>query len=272
MQASYVTCPIIDPVAFAEGPFVVSWYGLTWAAACLICYSIIRREIRHREGPIVPELLPELFFHGVVGAVIGARLGNVLIFNFDQFVARPWELFAFWQGGMSAFGAILGMVVTGLIFCRRHTASPLKIADATFLALPLGIMLIKIGNFINCESFGRITTIPWGVVFPTGGDLPRHPVQLYEAILEGPVLFLILSKISRKDLLPGDLAGFFLIGYGGFRFLTEFFREPDPHFGMVMGWLTMAQILSLALVATGVVGLVVLRLKRNRVGTSKVQD
>ena len=245
-------CPFNDPILFKWGPFVGSWYGLMTALAMVTWYVITRSEFLRKGGPVQREEMPELLFHGLVGAILGARLGYVLICNFNYFLATPWEIFAFWDGGMSFHGSLVGMVVGGLIFVRRHHYPVGEVADATFVGIPLGLMFVKIGNFINCESFGRVTELPWGVVFPKGGHLPRHPLQLYEAFLEGPVLFAILWGLRSKTKTPGEICHFFLIGYGAFRFVTEFFRDPDPHHGFVLYHFTMGQILSLIMIAVGI--------------------
>lgn len=257
-------CPFIDPVIWSWGPLTATWYGLLYALAAILWYVITRSEFARKGGPVRPEQMPEILVYGLVGAVLGARLGYVVIGDPGFFLARPWEIFAFWHGGMAFHGALAGMVGAGLLFAHHHRYAATEIGDATFVAIPLGLMLAKIGNFINCESFGTVTSAPWGVVFPAGGEVPRHPVQLYEAFLEGPVLFLILWFLRTRTRHPGDLFGCFLIGYGLFRFLTEFLRETDPRHWLWDGKLTIAQFLSLGMVAVGVVGMVWLRAVKNR--------
>jgi len=225
-----------------------------YLAGAVLWYLVTRHEILRRGGPIPPEALPELLFHGLVGAVIGARLGYVLIYDFPSFVERPWEIFAFWRGGMSAHGLLAGMSVGGLLFVRQHHIPLRELADVCYLGLPLGLMLVKIGNFINCEGFGRLTNLPWGVVVPAAGGGPRHPAQLYEAAFEGLLLFVILWRLRLRKLRPGDLSCFFLIGYGVVRFIIEFFRAPDPPSILVLGFMNVAQVLTLGLVAVGLVG------------------
>lgn len=222
--------------------------GVAW-------YFVTRQELVRRGGPIPVQAMPELLFYGIVGAIIGARLGYVCFYNLPFFIERPWEVFAFWHGGMSAHGALIGVSITGLLFVRQHRI-PFKefkeLSDVAYLGIPLGLMLVKIGNFINCEGFGRVTDLPWGVISAHGG-LPRHPAQLYEAATEGLMLFLVLWKLRRRHLEPGDLTCIFFIGYGTFRFLIEFLRDPAPPLEPIFGWFTLAQLLSLAVIAVGVV-------------------
>jgi phosphatidylglycerol---prolipoprotein diacylglyceryl transferase len=255
-----LSCPFIDPVLLRLGPVVVSWYGLMYCAGAVVWYLIARHELLRRRGPIPAQALPELLFHGLVGAIIGARLGYVLLYNLPFFVKSPWEIFAFWHGGMSAHGLLVGMSIGGLLFIREHKVPLRELADVCYLGLPMGLMFVKIGNFINCEGFGRVTSLPWGVVFPAGGESPRHPAQLYEAVLEGLLLFVILWRLRLRPLKPGDISCFFLIGYGVLRFLIEFCREPDSFSGVVPAWLTLGQVLSVCVIVIGVIGYVIPRL------------
>lgn len=258
-----LSCPFIDPALLRSGPFTVSWYGLMYCAGGAAWYLISRRELIRRHGPIPVQALPELLFYGMVGAIIGARLGYVVFYNFTFFLERPWEIFAFWRGGMSAHGALVGISVTGLMFVRQHRI-PFKelkeLSDIAYLGLPIGLMLVKIGNFVNCEGFGRVTTLPWGVVVSNGGGFPRHPSQLYESILEGLVLFVLLWRLHLKSLKPGDLSCFFFVGYGSLRFLIEFSRDPDQEWEPILGWFTLAQVLSLCVIGVGLVGYALPRL------------
>jgi phosphatidylglycerol---prolipoprotein diacylglyceryl transferase len=258
-----LSCPFVDPVLLRFGPLTVSWYGLMYCAGGITWYLITRHELIRRNGPIPVQALPELLFYGLVGAVIGARLGYVLFFSPSLLVERPWEVFAFWHGGMSAHGSLVGISVTGLMFVKQHRIPfrELKeLSDIAYLGIPIGLMLVKIGNFVNCEGFGRVTTLPWGVIVAREGGFPRHPAQLYEAALEGLLLFTLLWRLRLKPVKPGDLSCFFFIGYGVLRFLIEFSRDPDHHWEPVLGWFTLAQILSLCVIAVGVVGYALPRL------------
>lgn len=257
-----LSCPLIDPIIWKLGPFTLTWYGLMYCAGGVAWYFVTRQELLRRGGPIPVQAMPELLFYGIVGAIIGARLGYVFFYNLPFYLERPWEVFAFWHGGMSAHGALIGVSITGLLFVRQHRI-PFKefkeLSDVAYLGIPLGLMLVKIGNFINCEGFGRVTDFPWGVISAHGG-LPRHPAQLYEAGTEGLMLFLVLWKLRRRHLEPGDLTCIFFVGYGTFRFLIEFLRDPTPPLEPIFGWFTLAQLLSLGVVAVGVVAYALPRL------------
>lgn len=257
-----LTCPLIDPVLFRLGPLSSTWYGLMYCLGAILCYIVMRHEIIRRQGPIPVQALPELLFYGLVGGVIGARLGHAVFYKLSFFLEKPWEILAFWHGGMSAHGWLIGMSIGGLLFIRKHNVPMRELSDAVYLGLPLGLVAVKIGNFINCEGFGRVTTLPWGVIFPAGGPQPRHPSQLYEAVLEGLLLFAILWRIRSKPLKPGDLSSFFLIGYGCLRFMIEFTCRPDQYWGGIMGWLSAGQVLSLFVIGIGVVGYALPRLGR----------
>jgi phosphatidylglycerol---prolipoprotein diacylglyceryl transferase len=259
-----MTCPFIDPVLFTYGPLELRWYGLLYSLAALVWYGVTLAEFRRKGGPVPPERMPELFVSGLVGAILGARIGYVFIHGISHYVAQPWEIFAFWHGGMSFHGSYVGMIVGGLVFVRRHRYPVGEIADAAFLGIPLGLMLVKIGNFINCESFGRVTSVPWGVVFPAGGPLPRHPVQLYEAFLQGPLLFAILWMLRSKTKKPGEIGIAFMLGYALLRFVSEFFRGPDPNTNFIWHGLTLAQVLCLIMFAVGVGLLVYSRTRADR--------
>jgi phosphatidylglycerol:prolipoprotein diacylglycerol transferase len=202
MYCMSLTCPFIDPVLFKIGPFQSSWYGLMYATGAVLWYLITRHEIIRRKGPIPVYALPELLFYGLVGGIIGARLGYALFYNLSFFMQKPWEIVAFWHGGMSAHGWLIGMSVGGFIFIAKHRVPLRELSDVVYLGIPLGLVTVKIGNFINCEGFGRVTTMPWGVICPGGGPLSRHPSQLYEAVFEGLLLFVILWRVRTMLLKP----------------------------------------------------------------------
>ncbi len=261
MHPFCLTCPFIDPVLFRIGPFSSSWYGLMYATGAVLWYLITRHEIIRRQGPIPVHALPELLFYGLLGGVIGARLGYVLFYNLSFFLQKPWEIIAFWHGGMSAHGWLIGMSVGGFIFIGKHRVPLRELSDVVYLGIPLGLIAVKIGNFINCEGFGRATTLPWGVVFPGGGSSPHQPSQLYEAVFEGLLLFAVLWRVRTMPLKPGDLSCFFLIGYGVLRFIIEFTTHPDQYWGGILGWLTEGQVLSLFVIGVGLVGYSLPRVK-----------
>ncbi|MBI5571708.1 MAG: prolipoprotein diacylglyceryl transferase [Desulfomonile tiedjei] len=269
--------PFIDPVLIHIGsldlgwfhtpPLEVRWYGVMYLAGFALAYLIIRSELRRKQGPIPPEGAEDFLFQLILGVLIGGRLGYVLFYNLSVYVSAPWEILAVWNGGMSFHGGLIGMVVLGFLFARRHHASFLELADIGALAATPGLMLGRLGNFINGELFGRVTTAPWGIVFPLGGPLPRHPSQLYESLFEGLILFLILWSLRRRLRIHGQLLGVFLIGYGIFRFLIELVREPDPQLGFVFEGLTMGQILCLCMIVGGISLLLFLR--GQRAGTNR---
>ena len=194
----------------------------------------------------------DLLTYCIIGLIIGARLGYCLFYNFFYYLHHPLKIFSVWEGGMSFHGGAIGVLIVGWIFAVRKNKPFLMLADMGALAAPIGLFFGRIGNFINAELYGRETNVAWGMVFPDAGELPRHPSQLYEAFTEGLVLFLILLLLSRQKRPNGFFFGVFLSGYGLFRFLIEFYREPDPQLGFVLGPLTMGQLLCTAMVLMGV--------------------
>jgi phosphatidylglycerol:prolipoprotein diacylglycerol transferase len=246
-----LSCPFIDPVLLRIGPLEVRWYGLMYLVGFVAAYFVIRSELKRKGGPIPYQAADDLLFYLIVGLLIGARLGYALFYNLPSYLAAPWEIFFVWHGGMSFHGGLIGMVIAGWFYARSRKAPFLELADIGALAAPIGLMLGRFGNFINCELYGRITTVPWGIVFPTGGPLPRHPSQLYEAFLEGAVLFTLLWVLRTRTKRHGQLLAVFLTAYGLFRFCAEFFREPDVQLGYFFHWMTMGQILCLFMIAAG---------------------
>ena len=220
--------------------------------AAICAGFILRSELRRNPGHLSEALWPEMLFYGMVGAVIGGRLGHVIIYETGYFIRHPGEIIWGSWHGMSFHGGLIGVVIAGVIFARTRRVPLLELFDMAALATPLGIMLVKIGNLINGELYGRATTVPWAVVFPLGGDIPRHPSQLYEAFFEGPVLFALLWWFRLRAKRVGEIFALFLIGYGTFRFVIEFFREPDPPLGLICGWFTTGQILCTGMIVGGV--------------------
>lgn len=252
----------IDPIAFQIGPLAIRWYGMMYllgfaAAFLLICHlSRLRGLDLNRDG------VSDLLFYGVLGVVLGGRLGYVLFYNPLQYLSRPLDIFAVWQGGMSFHGGLLGVIVAVVIFCLRRKLPMLLTGDVIVTSAPIGLGLGRIGNYINGELWGRVTEHPWGVIFPEAGRLPRHPSQLYEATLEGAVLFVILYLLHRCKVATGVPFFTFFLGYGLFRFLVEFVRQPDEHLGFLWGGATMGQLLSLPMIFFGIGGLLYLYSKR----------
>lgn len=258
-----ITFPQIDPVIFQIGPLAVRWYGLMYLLGFGAAYLLISHLSRLRNLALTKDGISDLLFYGVLGVVLGGRLGYVLFYNPAQYLSRPLEVFAVWQGGMSFHGGLLGVVAASVIFCWRRKLPILLAGDVLSTSATIGLGLGRIGNFINGELWGRVTDQPWGVVFPGGGSLPRHPSQLYEATLEGLVLFIILYLLHRLKVTEGVPFFSFFIGYGLFRFLVEFVRQPDAHLGFLWGGATMGQLLSLPMILFGLLGLLYLYLKRD---------
>ncbi len=248
--------PTIDPIAIEIGPIAIRWYALAYVAGLLLgwrfCVKLARRP------PVVPDRVnfDDLLFYATLGVILGGRLGYVLFYNPAYFAANPLQIFMLWQGGMSFHGGFLGVVAAMLVFAWRKRLPFLMIADIVAAAAPIGLFFGRVANFINGELFGRVTDVPWAMVFPTGGPEPRHPSQLYEAVLEGLLLFAIVGTAAwamGARHRPGLVCGLFLCGYGIARSLVELFREPDTHLGVLLGTLTMGQLLSAPMVAAGII-------------------
>jgi phosphatidylglycerol:prolipoprotein diacylglycerol transferase len=242
----------IDPILFELGPIRVGWYGLMYIFGFFASYLLVRYQMRRKDFDISRQEVENLYFYLIIGLVVGARLGYVLFYDLKKYLTEPFEIFAIWHGGMSFHGGLIGVLTVGILFCWKNKISFWKIADLIIVTVPIGLGLGRIGNFINGELYGRVTQLPWGMIFPRGGDLPRHPSQLYESALEGGILFLILWLIKDKKLPTGGLLALFLSLYGLFRFFVEFFREPDDQLGFVLGPYTMGQFLSAFMIAGGI--------------------
>jgi phosphatidylglycerol:prolipoprotein diacylglycerol transferase len=246
-----VRYPNIDPVLIHFGPLQIRWYGLMYVIAFSLAYVLLRRFATRGNGSLGKEDVADLLGYCAVGVIAGARLGYCLFYDLPQSLQYPLRIFAVWKGGMSFHGGLVGAAAAGWIFARRRKKPLLMLGDLGALVAPAGLFFGRLGNFINAELYGRVTSMPWGMVFPGGGDQPRHPSQLYEALLEGPFLFLILWLLRKRSLPQGFLFATFVLGYGVLRFVVEFFREPDPHLGFVLGALTMGQVLSAVMSAFG---------------------
>lgn len=253
--------PNIDPVAFAIGPLEIRWYALAYIFGVLLGalygVTLLRRKTlwKDNEPPLSPSQLYDFAFWAIIGIVIGGRLGYVIFYDPIRYAQHPLEIFATWDGGMSFHGGMLGITAAMWFYTKRYGLSFLSGMDLLSAISPIGLLLGRIANFINGELFGKPTDLPWGVIFPYGGDMPRHPSQLYEAALEGLVLFLILRFVTH--LLyglrrPGLVAGVFLMGYAISRCLVEFVRLPDPQVGYLYnGWLTLGMVYSVPLFLAG---------------------
>ncbi len=255
--------PNINPVLIAIGPFQVRWYGLMYLLGFIISYGLVRYQlVRRKTLSLTRDQLLDLYFLLILGLILGARLGYVLFYNLKDYLQHPWEVVAVWHGGMSFHGGMAGAFLAGWWFCRKNRVSLFSLGDLVITTAPIGLGLGRLANFINGELFGRVTSVPWGMIFPQGGPLPRHPSQLYEAILEGGVIFTILWVRKNKTAFRGELVADFLILYGLFRFLVEFFREPDAQIGYLWGFLTMGQLLSSLMILGGVLLCLILRMRK----------
>jgi len=261
--------PNINPDLFRIGPVHVRWYGLMYALGFLASYFLIKHQEKSKPVGLSARRLQDLMFYLAIGLVAGARLGYILFYqymNLADLVNHPIEIIAVWHGGMSFHGGLIGTVVAGWWFCRRKKLPFWAVGDRVIVTAPVGLGLGRIGNFLNGELFGRPSDVSWAMVFPEGGPLPRHPSQLYEAIMEGAVLFILLWLLRKRPFRNGMMIGFFLFFYGAFRFLLEFFREPDAQLGFILGPLSMGQLLSCAMVGAGL--LVILSLRRHAAGSA----
>jgi phosphatidylglycerol---prolipoprotein diacylglyceryl transferase len=257
--------PAIDPIAIQIGPLAIRWYALAYligfVAGWRYCIHLARKDQR----PPTAVDFDDFLTWAVVGVVLGGRLGYVLFYNTGYYLNNPLEALAVWHGGMSFHGGMLGVIAAIFLFAHKRGFSPLALGDLISCAVPIGLFFGRITNFVNAELWGRVTDVPWGVIFPgeRAGGLPRHPSQLYEAALEGLMLFVVLAILARRPSIrnrPGTLGGVFLAGYGLSRIVVEYFREPDPQLGFLLGGhVTMGQILSVPMVIVGLALIVIAR-------------
>ncbi len=243
--------PHIDPEIVRIGPFAVRWYGMMYLLAFVASYLLVRYQIVKKKLGFHKDFIETLYSFIIIGLLLGARIGYVLVYNFSYYIHHPFEIFAVWQGGMSFHGGFVGCVLAGILFCKRFRCDFWQIADLVIVTAPVGLGLGRLGNFINGELYGRVSDVPWAMVFPSGGPSARHPSQLYEFFLEGVVLFVILWILKDKNLRSGLLSSLFIVLYGAFRFIVEFFREPDVQIGYLLGFFTMGQVLCLFMIVVG---------------------
>ncbi len=249
--------PHFDPVAFSLGPLSVRWYGLMYMVAFILVLVLGRWQIRRQpQAGWTSQMLDDVLSWGVLGVVLGGRLGYVLFYKPAFYLSHPLEIVYVWQGGMSFHGGFLGVLLAMWLFARKHQRTWLAVTDFIAPLVPLGLGAGRIGNFINGELWGRPTDVPWAMIFPQVDLQPRHPSQLYEFGLEGLVFFALLWWFSSRPRPVGAVSALFLIGYGTFRFLVEFTREPDDFLGLLAMGLSMGQWLSLPMVVTGVLMMV----------------
>ncbi|RUM35312.1 MAG: prolipoprotein diacylglyceryl transferase [Desulfobulbus sp.] len=252
--------PNIDPVIFSLGPLKIRWYGLMYILGFIAAHLLVRYQAKQFACKQLLSLQDNLNLFIIAGVILGGRLGYVAFYNASYYAHHPLEILATWQGGMSFHGGCIGVLLAGALFCWLNRLDYWTTADLYVVTVPIGLGLGRIGNFLNGELFGRISDVPWAMIFPGGGPLPRHPSQLYEVLLEGVFLFLVLWSVKKRpwqakytNTWPhGSMLALFLILYGIVRCIVEFFREPDPQLGLLMGGMTMGQILSLTMIITGV--------------------
>ncbi|WP_198377801.1 prolipoprotein diacylglyceryl transferase [Neoroseomonas rubea] len=246
--------PVIDPVLVEIGPFAIRWYALAYIAGILLGWRLARVLVRRTPEVATAEQVDDFVTWVTLGIILGGRLGYVLFYRPGYYVTAPWEALYVWQGGMSFHGGALGVIVACWLFARRNGIDWVAFADRIVCVVPIGLCLGRLANFINGELWGRVTDVPWAMVFPTGGPDPRHPSQLYQAFLEGACLFALLMWLARSEWVrarPGILSGAFLVGYGVARIIGEVFRQPDAHLGFLFAGATMGQLLSVPMILVG---------------------
>jgi len=251
--------PQIDPVALQIGPIAVHWYGLTYLAAFGLFMWLGTRRLQHPPFVSLPQWVrrdvEDILFLGVLGVVLGGRIGYCLFYKPGYYLANPLEILAVWQGGMSFHGGLLGVLLAMVWFARTRQRPWLQVMDFVAPCVPTGLAAGRVGNFINGELWGRVAdpSLPWAMVFRGAGDLPRHPSQVYQFLLEGLLLFVLLWLYARGPRKTGQVSAAFLVGYGSFRFIAEFFREPDAHLGLLGLGLSMGQWLCVPMILAGLV-------------------
>jgi phosphatidylglycerol---prolipoprotein diacylglyceryl transferase len=249
--------PMIDPVLVEVGPVSIRWYALSYIVGIFLGWWLVGRLNRRRKEPLLsPKAFDDLVMWVVIGIMLGGRLGYVLFYNSGYYFSHPHEMLAVWKGGMSFHGGLIGVIVTMLWFCRRKKIHYLALMDMLACAAPIGLCLGRIANFINGELYGRMASenVAWAVVFP-GDAFARHPSQLYEAALEGLVLFVVVNLLAFRTMLlekAGGVSGVFLLGYALARSFVEFYREPDPQLGFLFAGVTMGQVLCVPMAVVGI--------------------
>ena len=277
MSPLAIPFPAIDPVALRLGPLTVKWYGLAYMAGLLLGWLYIKHLLGNPrlwpagKAPFAPQKADDLLLFMTLGVLLGGRLGYVLFYEPRFFLSHPLEIPAVWNGGMSFHGALIGSIIATIAFARRIEASPWSVMDLTAAAAPMGLLFGRLANFVNGELWGRPSTLPWAMVFPGAGIEPRHPSQLYEALLEGGLLFVVLWWLTHRHgalRKPGELAGAFLIGYGLARSFSELFRAPDPGHILTIPPFTAGMVYSLPMI---VAGAVIVRASRRRAAGADVK-
>ena len=254
MSLFVIPFPNIDPILIEIGPLAIRWYALAYIAGLLIGWRVARKLVTRAGWLPNEEQVDDLLFYATLGVILGGRLGFVLFYHPLYFLSNPLEIFAVWQGGMSFHGGLLGVIFAILLFARQSKLPAFELLDVAAVVTPIGLFFGRLANFINGELWGRVSDVPWAMVFPGAGPYPRHPSQLYQAGLEGICLFALmwyLSRRPRKDEDRGRLGGAFLAGYAVARSIGELFRQPDAHLGFLFAGVTMGQLLSLPMLLFG---------------------
>lgn len=248
---AYLTYPSIDPVIFQVGPLAVHWYGVAYIIGFLVAgWLFAWLNKRWRVGLSADDVLTVVLYC-VIGVLVGGRLGYVIFYGGSTYWHDPTQIFRVWNGGMSWHGGFAGILLAGVLLVRKFKVPFLRLADMAAVGAPVGFFFGRLANFVNDELWGRVSTVPWAMVFPSGGPEPRHPSQLYEAVLEGLVMFVVLVLLARRKRPDGFYFGMFMLMYGCFRFFVEFFREPDAQLGFLWGGATMGQLLSIPVALAG---------------------
>ncbi len=256
--------PDINPSIIKFGSLDIRWYGFLYIVGFLIGYIFLRKLLKYRKINLKKDEYENMLFRIMLGIIIGGRLGYILFYNLSYYFVHPLDIFKVWEGGMSFHGGAIAVIILGYFFCKKHKLSFYQLADPVLPLASIGIGLGRLGNFINAELYGRVTNVPWAMIFPTDPQkLPRHPSQLYEIFLEGIVLFVVSFLMLRKISKPGFVFWAWIGLYGLFRFLVEFVREPDTQLGFVLGFMTMGQVLSLFMFISSIIALILFKKKSN---------
>jgi phosphatidylglycerol:prolipoprotein diacylglycerol transferase len=249
--------PQFDPVIVHFGPFAIRWYALAYITGLVVGWRMVRWLARQAPAVATPAQVDDFLTWATLGVVLGGRLGYVLFYQPTRFLEAPLEILQVWQGGMSFHGGMLGVAIAIFLFCRRQGVPILGFADRIAVVAPIGLGLGRIANFVNGELWGREASpdLSWAMIFPSGGPVPRHPSQIYQALMEGLILFLVMFAFSRREAIRarfGALTGIFLSGYAIARIIGEFFRQPDAFLGFLFGGITMGQLLSVPMLLVGI--------------------
>lgn len=271
MNLLVIPYPEIDPVLVQLGPLAIRWYALAYIAGLVIGWQVIRRLCEQPPKVLTPTKIDDFLLWAALGVILGGRLGYVLFYKPGFYLANPLAILTLWEGGMSFHGGFLGCVVAVMWFARKNGISILSLGDVVTAVGPIGLFLGRLANFINSELWGRVAdpSLPWAVFFPNGGPNPRHPSQLYEAFLEGILLFAVLAVMIRMGALrrPGLILGSFIAIYALARIAAELFREPDPQLGFLWGGLTMGMLLSVPMIIAGIILIVQARRAKGAANT-----